>query len=163
MNIPIDERTAKKYGNNFFFLGSGCYGTAYENEEFVIKMTSDEREVEIAKRIKDANCSSLVKIIEVVENAIVQEKVKTDFCTCTLHRIFEEMWCQGISFDCFHLYFEDEILNEEEKWWSSQLAGITFDCSKIGVINPDIHCDNLGLNTNGDLVLFDVSSRKPIF
>jgi len=152
----------KKYGE-LFWEGEGAYGTAYasEDNETIIKITTDEAEFKIAEKLLNEPKDSLVKIYQVFKHkdlmVIVQEKLNTDFDLSIFHEIERRMNDQGLNWMCFVDYFEEGELTKEEAEMVDKISAIIWDCRSLGMDWIDLHSENIGIDKNGKMKHFDVS------
>ena len=150
-----------------FYLDSGQWGEAYEiSGNNVIKITRDYEEFICAYRLlgKDTKYNAKVKEMRVFptgEMGILLEKVDTD----GIEDLFSELYsyAQEKEIDIFDIEDKNELSDEAFKM-SQDLYKAWEEISSNGYNGLDISGDNIGLNSEGNYVLFDQRDKtNPIF
>ncbi len=165
-------------------LGSGTYGTAFELKSGkVLKLTGDVREAKMAQWLKNRNTTYLISCYSIYEikpgniYALVMEKLDIHENNLNYSIIWDSI-LSYINRDPSVILEEDknfiiskiehdydidieyeEIKKYIEDNWDS-IYGITKEIIELDIIYPDIHTDNLGFDSNGTLIYFDVKEMN---
>ena len=163
-NRDFIEKWAKKRDlGEIHYLGSGDYGTAYQTDkDTVIKITSHQNEIEIAKKLQGKKFNHLVDIYEVDEsNGIIhQEYLEEDSdVEYFWYEAMDEIEKQGGDL-IYGGYDLDEVDDENVKRFLDELDDIRRELSTMNIINLDFRPENLGRKSNGNLAAFDIIDRK---
>jgi hypothetical protein len=149
------------------YLDSGEWGEAYEiSENNVIKITRDYEEFICAYRLLGKNTSYNAKIKEMRvfptgEMGILLEKVDTE----GIEDIFSELlnYAKENDFDILDIEEKGDLSNEAFKMSEDLYKGWK-EINNNGYYGMDISGDNIGLNTEGNYVLFDQrDNNNPVF
>jgi len=148
------ERYAKELGvGEVWWEGSGDMGTAYTTEKnTIIKITSDETELEHARLLVGLKLDNVVNIYAVKDSMIHMEMLDMGDA--------EEMFsrAQEFSEDGIEYVDVDEVPPDVAKFVNDISYGM-YELRKHGVNNLDLKHDNIGMRGD-DYVIFDTSSAK---
>lgn len=156
---------------NLKYIGQGSFNIAYDTGKgTVLKMLSDFNEYSIYKKYKDINISCIVKILDIfrigyvffaemekirllnIEEKSIINKIR-DFYFINFMFINNDKSVEEIyGYTRHHLKVDEELL----------LKYIYFiKCLwNNGFSDLDAHYNNIGYNSNGDLVLFDLGGSQ---
>jgi len=159
----------KNYGSVTENIGSGYNGSVFLTDKgYVIKVTSDEQEYKTTLDIfnsANGKYTPLFFEIDPFEGfyVIIMEKVeplKLSYNDNILLNKFRDILLDYINNDQDIISLKNTILkNVKDKKMAFILTGVV-DCvdglRRVGIINADIQENNIGKNSKGNIVLFDV-------
>lgn len=153
------------------FLGSGCYGYAYNINDRVFKVTTSISESIYALKLKSLykhndHESQIANVYDVhlFENTgsmyfiIEQEKIEQD--EDVINEIFSLLTELGMDYTFSIDDIEDGLaensleLDDEKRFLISSLLDLYSEMTLSGFFNVDLHADNLGIK-NGKICCFD--------
>lgn len=158
-------------------LGSGAYGTAFELKgDRVLKLTNDISEALTAKFIMDQNKDFryIIKYYDVRKivgskdknlYTLIMDKVIPLKSKVTKHQgqlwLFLDDDCTNWTPEKFakKTGYSRNIEYIRDNW--ENMMGILKELASLGIYHPDIHVDNLGINSKGDVVYFDAVGKYP--
>lgn len=153
-NIDIDELN---------YMGSGDFGSAYEYNDQVIKITSDKQEFEIAKNLvgKQSACMAEIFYVDMVGGNyfIVMEKLEQP---SEIEDLFYQLllYCEENETDIEEVDV-DEIEDPQLKKFADELQCIFYSQRNlVGIMRPDISPENLGYNSKNELKSFDATDTS---
>lgn len=146
-------------------IGDGNFGYAFKTKENkVIKVTKDPAEVFSAYKIKDKNLQNTTNIYDIdfiddTNTIIYQEYTPND--PEIREQYFRVKSLLSLSDQCFLSF--DETLFEEfnvkiddlDLKFAKDIANGVNEVFNSGGFAYDVHEDNIGINKNGDFVIFD--------
>lgn len=172
------------HNKNIKFLSSGKYGNAYKIDDKVLKITSDKTEANSISNLISSNISneSIVKYYSINRYKLGSEWVYIilmdyltpimdyinnsnyyDFTT-TICNIIYDNWDE-MSISEFNEYIEEiysiDKLPKLAKDIISKFWKLYNDLKYLKKC-PDLHYNNLGIDKNGNIVLFDFTDFKRI-
>mgnify|MGYP003563412001 FL=1 len=169
---------------NIKFLSSGKYGNAYKIDDKVLKITSDKTEANSISNLISSNISnkSIVKYYSINRYKLGSEWVYIilmdyltpimdyinnsnyyDFTT-TICNIIYDNWDE-MSILEFNEYIEEIYsLNKLPKLAKNIISKFWKLYNDLKYLKkcPDLHYNNLGIDKNGNIVLFDFTDFKRI-
>jgi len=164
----------KKYGTIVKTLGSGYKGSSFlTNQNIVIKITSDKEEystaLDIAKSSANGEYTPHYFSFK-YENPyyiLAMEKItpiKLNYKQQEFLNRFRDILLDGIEEGKNKKVFKNFITNKITPGEFSHILLGLIDCvyglHKVGISNADIHEDNIGINEEGRIVMFDVVSAN---
>lgn len=173
-DLSIAEAFLKKHGivlDELNWLGSGDFGSAYsiDDKNLVLKITTAVSEIQLAKELIGKSYGGHVKIYDVDEEngLILMDEVSTDSS-------IEDQWynmtsvleTQGLSPMEVDYFDEDQYQEENGESVDPDVIDFMNSVSSIlrvynilGVSAPDLRPENMGVDSNGELVGFDFHDR----
>jgi hypothetical protein len=138
--------------------GSGDMGEAYTTEnDTILKVTSDDTELEYAKMLVGKKLDNVVDIYDVEGSIIHMEYLDTGHIDDLYFSAME--YSEHGAFDDIDID-EHEDINDELKDFILGVQDGMFQLQHNGVNNLDLKHDNIGRKANGKYAIFDMSSAK---
>lgn len=145
------------------WLGKGDFGEAYLTpDNKVVKVTTDKKECSIAKELMNQVNGPFAKVflVEIINGScfILQEYVDTNSEIEDLYYQAENyVQEQGEDIETIDI---DDIEDNTLKQFIDELQWIYDFQRRMGIMGADIRPENLGRNSDGELVCFDITERS---
>jgi len=156
-----------KINEHIKYIDRGVYGFSFRvGKNNVFKFTKDQSEVAVALRntFNNKNIINIFDVIKINTNLIDDENLyliienyiekipenKKEYIVCLIEQIYKNKLTNVDRFLSKNLSIDNKYL--------SDLKNIYYECKKLKIKNLDLHIDNLGFNSNEELVLFDLGN-----
>ena len=151
------ERWAKELGvGEVSWMGNGDMGTAYATEkDTIIKITSDDTELEHAKRIIGKKLDNVVHVYGVKDDMIHMEMLDMGDAEDMYGTALDYAEYPGDGFE----YIDTDGVPEDVAKFINDISHGTYELQQNGINNLDLKHDNIGMRGD-DYVIFDTSSHK---
>ena len=157
------------YGSSYNKIGEGYNGKVFETDKgFIVKITRDKQEMQTSDKIMNKLNGVFTPKYHLIQSlegnyVIVMDKIEPLNLSLeenNLLNLFRDQILKlvkkGGDLSNIKLAVEKNIPNKKMKFILSGIIDAVDGLKQIGIINADIQEDNIGVDKNGKIVMFDV-------
>lgn len=168
LGISKSDFLSQYNASEFGFLGSGSYGKVFKlNNRLALKLTTDDNEVEKAKRLKGKKNKNLINIYEVYDLDVKSKQgylsiIILELCKPLPQNLMHDIHTSNYDINQYIEFNNEESLNKISSFLDKKLTDDIINMKKelesLGLIEDiDIHSGNFLMKPNNqDLCLIDL-------